>query len=70
MSPRKSRQDSSAHRSRERAFGLMVRVAAHERSRFERCAGRLGLSVSAWMRMNLLGAAERQEMTEHGRPRP
>jgi hypothetical protein len=55
-----------------RAVGIMVRVTPHERSRFARCAAKLGLSVSSWMRMNLLeavDAAKGHEARNAGRDR-
>jgi uncharacterized protein (DUF1778 family) len=44
-----------------RRVAIMARVREQERDLFERCAHRLGLSLSAWMRMSLLDQARQRE---------
>jgi hypothetical protein len=40
----------------KRDVAVMLRVTSAERKKFERHAKRVGLSLSAWMRMSLLAA--------------
>jgi len=44
-----------------RASAVAIRVRHDERKLFQDCAGRLGITLSSWMRMTLLKAARWEE---------
>lgn len=42
-----------------RDVAIMLRVTSKERTVFQRCANKMGLALSSWMRMQLIAAARK-----------
>jgi hypothetical protein len=51
----------------KRDVAVMLRVTSAERKKFERRAKRVGLSLSAWMRMSLLVALRESDHVRAGK---